>query len=187
MRTRPPSYGTISISCTVTLAYSRRCVVSSCGTLVRRQREDRAYAPTNQSSFASELCWSNGSGHSDYCQCRHPMVMATVPGCKRGTDVRRATPYRAASVSRIAAPLAAVGGPGMAARPATRCRAATAHPIKVRSAAPRADGMAIEFKRTQARRYLLGSLVIRLLGRLLGRPHARPEFCRENFVLRTRF
>jgi hypothetical protein len=48
---------------------------------------------------------------------------------------------------------------------------------------PPADGMAIEFKRTQARRYLLGSLV----SRLLGRPHARPEFCRENFVLRTRF
>jgi hypothetical protein len=35
--------------------------------------------------------------------------------------------------------------------------------------------MATEFERTQAQRYRLG--------KLFGRPAAKPEFCRENFAL----
>jgi hypothetical protein len=61
----------------------------------------------------------------------------TWNGCPPGYTVE------AAAAHPIKAPAEAGGVPGTAARRATRCRAATARPIKVRSAA-RADGMATE-------------------------------------------
>lgn len=68
----------------------------------------------------------------------------------------------------------------MAVHQATPSKAVIVHPIQVRSAARRADGMATELERTRAQRYLLGSQ----FGRLLGGPRAMPEFCRGNFALR---
>jgi hypothetical protein len=84
---------------------------------------------------------------------RHHTVTAMAG--KLGTAARRVTRCRAATVRRIEVPAEADGVLGTAVPRATRCRAATVHPIKVRSAARRADGMAIEFKRTQAQRYYL--------------------------------
>jgi len=102
---------------------------------------------------------------------RTDTAMAGEPG----TAARRGTPCRAATVRRIKDPPEADGVLGTAALLATRCRAVAVHPIKVQSATHHADGMATEFERTQAQRYRLG--------KLFGRPAAKPEFCRENFAL----
>jgi hypothetical protein len=63
-----------------------------------------------------------------------------------GMAARRATRCRAATVRRIEDPAEADGVLGTAARRAIRYRAAIVLPIKVRSAIRDADGTAIELK-----------------------------------------
>ena len=57
------------------------------------------------------------------------MATATVPGGEHGMAARLVTPYRAVIVPPIKAPAEAIGGPGMAVRPATRSRVAFVSPI----------------------------------------------------------
>jgi hypothetical protein len=73
---------------------------------------------------------------------RHPRrrtgtVTATVG--EPGTAALRVTPYRAGTARRIKVRPEVGGVLGTAVRPATRCRAATVHLIKARSAARPAD------------------------------------------------
>src|SRR5690348_5993675 len=77
---------------------------------------------------------------------RRPTVTAVVTAVAGppGTDARRVTPCRVATVRPIGVPGVANGILGTAVHRATRCKAATVHLIEVQSVAHLADGTVIK-------------------------------------------